>query len=440
LSLSGIIRFLTQDLWRIRLGDLSGKKSFIIKQLRIIVLAFRGFDEDKCILRASALTLYSLLNVVSLFALAFGISKGFGLQGRLENELKDLLKGQEEVVNYIIQFANSMLEKAKGGPIAGIGIIVLVWFLIKLLMNIEQSFNDIWGVTHSRSIGRKLSDYLSFLFVAPILIILSSSTIVFIKTKITLITETVDLLGPISPLILFSLKLLPYCAIWLLFTFIYIFMPNTRVKLKSGLLGGITAGTIFVIVQWIYITFQVGIARYGAIYVSFAALPFFMFWIQASWLVVLFGAEITFAHQNVDTYEFETDSLIASNETKRLLALRIANLCVKNFINGEEPWDAGRIATFLEIPIRLTNRLLDDLVKAHVLSEAIGDDEKTTLYQPAKDVNILTINYVIQQLDGIGSNEMAQKDSEEIKKISESFDEFNRIIDNSKANMLLKDI
>jgi membrane protein len=440
LSLSGIIRFLTQDLWRIRLGDLSGKKSFIIKQLRIIVLAFRGFDEDKCILRASALTLYSLLNVVSLFALAFGISKGFGLQGRLENELKDLLKGQEEVVNYIIQFANSMLEKAKGGPIAGIGIIVLVWFLIKLLMNIEQSFNDIWGVTHSRSIGRKLSDYLSFLFVAPILIILSSSTIVFIKTKITLITETVDLLGPISPLILFSLKLLPYCAIWLLFTFIYIFMPNTRVKLKSGLLGGITAGTIFVIVQWIYITFQVGVARYGAIYASFSALPFFMFWIQASWLVVLFGAEITFAHQNVDTYEFETDSLIASNETKRLLALRIANLCVKNFINGEEPWDAGRIATFLEIPIRLTNRLLDDLVKAHVLSEAIGDDEKTTLYQPAKDVNILTINYVIQQLDGIGSNEMAQKDSEEIKKISESFDEFNRIIDNSKANMLLKDI
>lgn len=440
MSLSGIIRFLTHDLWRIRLGDLSGKKSFIIKQLRIIVLAFRGFDEDKCILRASALTFYSLLNVVSLFALAFGISKGFGLQGRLENELKDILKGQEEVVSYIIQFANSMLEQARGGPIAGIGIIVLVWFIIKLLMNIEQSFNDIWGVTHSRSIGRKLSDYLSFLFVAPILIILSSSTIVFIKTKITLITETVDLLGPISPLILFSLKILPYCAIWLLFTFIYIFMPNTRVKLKSGILGGIAAGTIFVIVQWIYITFQVGVARYGAIYASFAALPFFMFWIQASWLVVLFGAEITFAHQNVDTYEFETDSLIASSETKRLLALRIANLCAKNFINGEEPWDSGRIATFLEIPIRLTNRLLDDLVKAHVLSEAIGDSEKTTLYQPAKDVNILTINYVIRQLDGIGSNEMAQKDSEEIKKLSESFDEFNRIIDNSKANLLLKDI
>ncbi len=440
MTLQKIIHFLTYDLWRIRLEGVPPKKSFFLKQLRIIVLAFRGFDEDKCTLRASALTLLSMLSVVPAVALVFGIAKGFGMQKLFEKELLEKMKGQEEVVSYIITFANTMLEGAKSGLIAGIGIIALLWLTIMLLGNIEKSFNDIWGIKKARSFGRKLSDYLSILLVAPILFIMSSSITVFITTQITRITQRVELLGPVSPLILFCLKLLPYCVIWLLFTFIYVFMPNTKVRFRSGIVGGIVAGTVYGIIQWAYITFQVGVSRYGTIYGSFAVLPLFMIWLQVSWLILLFGAEIVFAHQNVETYEFEPDSLRVSNSFKRLLALRIAQFCVKNFIRGEEPLTAGEISSSLEIPVRLTNQIIFDLVQCRVLSEIVGKNEKSPLYQPARGADILSINFVIQALDSLGTRDIPMVHSQETQKISESIKEFADIIEKSKANILLKDI
>jgi len=427
-------------LWRIPIGKLPRKKSFLIKQLRIIVLAFRGFDEDKCILRASALTFYSLLSVVPAVALAFGIAKGFGMQKLLEKGIIENMKGQEEVITYVITFANSMLEGTRGGLIAGIGVIVLFWLIIKLLGNIESSFNDIWGIQHPRSLGRKLSDYLAVMFIGPVLFVMSSSITVFITTQLTRITQRIELLGPVSPLILFTMKVLPYCVIWLLFTFLYIFMPNTKIRFRSGLLAGVVAGTIFVIVQWIYITFQVGVSKYGAIYGSFAVLPFFMVWLQVSWLIVLLGAEISFAYQNVDTYDFEPDSLKVSPFFKKLLALRIAHVCVKNFFNGERPWSAEQISNGLESPIRLVNKVLFELVQCRVLCETLGTDEEEVLYQPARDVDSLSINFVVQALDRLGNDEVLLEQSQEMDKISGCISEFSDMIDSSDANLLLKDI
>jgi membrane protein len=217
-------------------------------------------------------------------------------------------------------------------------------------------------------------------------------------------------------------------------------MPNTKVNFKSGILGGIVAGTIYELVQWFYITFQVGVTKYSAIYGGFAVLPLFIIWLQVSWLILLFGAEITFAHQNVDTYELEPESLRASPSFKRLLALGIAQICIKNFYNGNKPWDAREISNALGIAVRLTNQILYDLVQCGVLAETVGTDEKDPLYQPARDLNLLTINSVIQALDGLGSKDMPLVNSEEIKKISKSMEEFTAIINNSEANLLLKDI
>ena len=440
MSLSKIIQFLRHDVWQIRLRDLPKGKSFLIKQVRIVLLAFKGFDENKCSLRASALTFYSLLSVVPAVALAFGIAKGFGMQKRLEEELLKSMKGQEEVVNYIISFAGNMLEEARGGVIAGIGVVLLVWLIIKLLGNIEKSFNDIWGITHQRSLGRKLSDYLSILFVAPLLFVLSSSVTVLIKTQITKITEKIDILGPVSPLIIFSLKILPYCVVWLLLTFVYVFMPNTKVKFNSGLLGGIVAGTIYVIVQAIYIKFQIGVAKAGAIYGSLAGLPLFMVWLQVSWYIILFGAEVSFAHQNVDTYESETESLGMSNSIRKMLSLRITHICVRNFIEGEAPWPEEKIARTLELPIRLTRSLLADLVKCRVLAETVGEDEKTIYYQPARDVNTLSINFVLQSLENVGADNLTCANTKELDIIRNSMSDLNIAAEKSKGNLLLKDV
>ncbi|MBW2575073.1 MAG: YihY/virulence factor BrkB family protein, partial [Deltaproteobacteria bacterium] len=188
---SKIINFIKTDIWRIKIKSLPRKKSFFIKQLRILLLATRGFGQDKCSLQASALTFYSVLSIVPVVAMAFGIAKGFGFQKLFEKLLFEKFPGQEEVMMRVVDFARSLLENTKGGMIAGIGIVFLFWTVIKLLSNIERSFNDIWEIKKARTYGRKFGDYLSIILISPILVILSSSATVFITTQITLITEKV---------------------------------------------------------------------------------------------------------------------------------------------------------------------------------------------------------------------------------------------------------
>lgn len=438
--LSKFIQFFKTDVWRIRANKLSRVKSFWIKQLRIILLAIRGFNEDKCQLRASALTFYSLLSFVPIMAMAFGVAKGFGFEKVLEKQLYEKLPGQEEAVGRIVSFAISYLENTKGGVIAGIGIAFLLLMVINILSNIESSFNDIWGIKKARSIGRKFSDYLSIMLICPILLIMSSSITVLIKSQVTLVIQKIAILDVLNPIIFKLFSLLPYCFIWILFTFIYIFMPNTKVNFKSGLTGGVIAGTIYQIVQWAYITFQIGVSKVGAIYGSFAALPLFLFWLQISWLIVLFGAEISFAEQNVETYEFEPDCLEVSYSFKRLLALRIAHLCGKNFSDSVKPWTASQISHYLETPIRLVHQILFELTESGILSEVKLNNANTVAYQPARDINKLTIKDIINILDRRGNDNIPVAESEEMDKLSKSLDEFNKTVEKLPSNLLLKDI
>jgi len=438
--ISRIINFLKTDIWRIRLQSYSRSKSFFIRQLRIIVLAIRGFDEDKCKFRASALTFYSLLSIVPVLAMMFGIAKGFGLEKRVENQLMEKMQGQEEVVKKIIDFANSLLENASGGLVAGIGVAILFWTIIKVLSNIENSFNDIWGVKKPRPIGRKFSDYLSVMLLCPILLVMAGSVTVVISSQVRLIIQKFALFSILGPLFVLLLKLLPYCTIWITFTFIFIFMPNTKVKFKSGLLAGVVAGTIFQITQWVYINFQIGAAKYGAIYGSFAALPLFLLWLQISWLVVLFGAELSFAYQNVETYEFEQDCLSVSHSFKRLLSLLMTNLLVKNFCKGEQPWDAPRISHTLDIPVRLVRQILYELVESGVLSEVKQEADKEAAYQPACDVEKLTVKYVIDSLEQRGNAAIPVVKSSEFDKLSDCLNEFGSAIEKSPANIPLKSL
>ena len=438
--LSKIINFLKTDIWRIRLKSYSGSKSFFLRQLRIVVLAIRGFDEDKCILRASALTFYSLLSIVPVIAMMFGVAKGFGLEKRIETEILKKLQGQEEVGKRIIDFANSLLNNASGGVIAGIGVAFLFWTIIKVLSNIENSFNDIWGIRASRSFGRKFSDYLSMMLICPFLLIMASSVTVAISSEVHVLLEKFSILKALGPIILLCLRILPYCTIWLTFTFVFIFMPNTKVKLRSGLLAGVVAGTIFQLVQWIYINFQIGAAKYGAIYGSFAALPLFLLWLQISWLVVLFGAELSFAHQNVETYEFEQDCLSASYSFKKLLSLLITHHLIKHFCKGEKPLDADMISHSLEIPIRLVRQILFELVEAGILCEVQSDANKNIAYQPAIDVGKLTIKYVVESLERRGNSDIPVGQTDELDKLTSCLGTFAGDIEKSPANILLKDL
>jgi len=435
-----LINFIKTDIWRIRLKSHSRGKSFLIKQLRIILIALRGFAEDKCQLRASALTFYSLLSIVPIFAMAFGIAKGFGFEKLLQEQILAKLPGQEQVLKQIIDFAYALLENTKGGIVAGVGVAVLFWTVIKVLGNIERSFNDIWGIKEPRKLGRKLSDYLSVLLICPVLIIVSSSATVFMATQIKFVTEKISILGAISPLIFLLVKILPYTIIWLLFTFIYVFMPNTKVNLKSGILAGVVAGSLYEIIQWAYITFQVGVVKYNAIYGSFAALPLFLVWLQISWLIVFFGSEISFAHQNVEMYEFEQDSLQVSRSFRRLLGLRITHLIVKNFLEAKKPFTTSQIAHNLEIPIRLLRDLLYELVESGVLSEVKTQGVEEISFQPARDVNSLTIKSVIDALENRGIDNIPIGQSKELKVIADSLKKFSDSFETASFNKQIKEI
>ena len=438
--LSKLIHFLKTDIWRIRSKNYPPSKSFFLRQLRIIVLAVRGFDEDKCKFRASGLTFYSLLSVVPVIAMMFGIAKGFGLEERVQAELMKNMEGQQEIAEEIIDFANSLLESTSGGFIAGIGVIFLFWSIIKVLSNIEHSFNNIWGVKTSRTFGRKLSDYLSMMLICPFLLVMASSTTVLISGQIRTAIQSVPVFAAIGPVILLLLKLLPYCTLWVTFTFVFIFMPNTKVKLRSALPAAIVAGTILQLTQWLYINSQIGVAKYSAIYGSFAALPLFLLWVQISWLVVLFGAELSFAHQNVETYEFEPDCLSASYSFKKRISLLITHMLVKNFCDGKKPSDAEKISHDLEIPIRLVRLLLFELVEAGVLSEAKNDSEKTVAYQPAVDTGKITVKYVIESLEQRGNSDVPVGKTSQMDKLANCLTSFAEEIQKSPANILLKDI
>ncbi|MDD5064496.1 MAG: YihY/virulence factor BrkB family protein [Phycisphaerae bacterium] len=435
-----LMNFVKRDIWRIRLKDHPRSKSFAIRLIRIIVLAFRGFDENKCRFRASALTFYSLLSIVPVIALMFGIAKGFGLQERMASQILEKMKGHEEVANRIIAFANSLLDRASGGVVAGIGVVFLFWTIISLLGSVEGSFNDIWGVVKPRTFGRKFSDYLITMLVCPILLVVAGGVTVFLCGQIQTIIEKIPVLRNFGPVFWYVMKLLPYITVWVSFTFIFIFMPNTKVRFVSGLIAGIVAGALFQFVQWAYVNFQVQITTRYAIYGSFAALPLFLLWLQMSWLIVLFGAEVSFAHQNVETYEFEPDCLSVSKLFKKQLSLLIVQRSVKKFCNAEKPVDARWFSHELEIPIRLVRQILYELSEAGVLSEVGNGKYNEFAYQPAVDVEKITIKFVIDRLEQYGTTDIPVAKVSELDKLSNCLRQFGETIEKSPANVLLKDL
>ncbi|HIJ36262.1 MAG TPA: YihY/virulence factor BrkB family protein [Deltaproteobacteria bacterium] len=435
-----IAGFITVDIWRIRLEDLPFGKSFLIRQLRVIALAITRFNEDRCFLRASSLTFYTLLSIVPVVAILFGISKGFGFEKILEKELLEQFQGHQEVVGKIIEFAQSLLQTTKGGLIAGIGLVILFWSVIKVLSHIEAALNEIWEVKKDRSWSRKFSDYTAVMLISPLLILLSSSATVFITSHVNDISNHVALFGLISPLIFSFLKLIPYILIWILFTVIYVFMPNTKVNMKSGVIAGLIACVIYQIAQIVYISFQIGASKYNAIYGSFAALPLFLMWVQISWWIVLFGAELSFANQNVHMYQYEPDFLKISPSLRKLLTLQAAHLLIRRFEEGEKPLTDSEISEELEIPARMIHRILFDLVSSGLFVETKTNDDKKFGVQPAMDISKLTIHSVLEALEHTGADTLPVKMNEEFEVLSDSLREFSKAMENSPANRLLKDL
>lgn len=432
--------FLGEDIWRIRLKSLPKNKSTFLRCFKVIVLAIKGFFNDKCELWASALTFYSLLSLVPVCAMLFGIAKGFGYDQTLKAQLYVRFAGQEEVLDKIVVFADSFLEKAKGGLIAGVGVALLFWTVIQIFSNIESSFNAIWGIKKSRPLGRKITDYLSLMLICPILIVVSSSATVFISAQLKTIGGMLAYQELLGPFVVYSVRFLPIIVVWLLFTFIYAFMPNTKVRLYAAFAAGIIAGTAYQFLQEFYVFLQMALSSYNAIYGSFSALPLFLIWLRLSWLIVLFGAEISFAAQNVENTEYEPDCLKLSLSYKKLIALRICHFIVKRFSAGERAPSDTELVDSLDIPVRLVRELLFILTKGGVLSEVVFPDNAVPGYQPAVSTDKLSVMKVLGAMDSGELGRLPVREDDSFKNIAETFDRFNKELETSPANRLLRDI
>jgi len=439
-KLSKISPFLKREIWTIRLKDLPRWKSAIVRTLRVIVLSVRGFNEDKVVLRASALTYFSLLSIVPVVAMAFGIAKGFGLDKMLEKILRNNLSNQKEVLDWIMKFSKKMLDTTKGGFIAGIGLALLVYSVMRLLANIEEAFNDIWEVRKQRTLSRKFTDYMAIMIIAPVLVILASSLTVWIQSYIKGAAHQLEVLRMFSSYILFFLQLLPYTLIWILFTVTYMIMPNTKVNFKAAMIAGIVVGTVYQIVQWGYIKFQIGISQYNTVYGSFAALPLFLVWIQLSWLIILMGAEFAFSLQNVEGYEFKDVSFRISQSFKKLLGLYITHRLIKDFCSGLPGKTIKELSKELDIPPHFVKKILDELNIAHVVSKIKKPDIDEYAFQPAQDVEKLSIYFVMQALDKKGIDNIKITSTPELEQFENILHNLHADIDSNPHNKLLKEI
>lgn len=435
-----LIRYIRTDIWRIRLRDLPRGKALLVGNLRVLLAAGRGFAEHRGSLQASALTFYTLLSIVPVVALAFGIAKGFDFQSMLQQRLLEKFPGQEEILTTVFSFANSLLARTKGGIVAGVGVALLFWTIIKLVGNIESAFNAIWSVRKNRSFSRKITDYLSIMFVAPVLLVVSGSATVFLASQAKMLTQRIEVLGALQPLIVLTLTYLPYGVMWGLFTFLYMFLPNTKVRWQSGLFAGILAGTVYQVVQWAYITFQVGVAEYNAIYGSFAALPLLLAWLQISWLIVLAGAEVSQAHQNADFLEFGPDIERISPAFRKTLVLWVVNRVCRNFSEPVEPLTVAGLSLLTGIPRRLLVSILADLKECGILAEVAPERPGGPGFQPALDPDRLTIAYVLDVLDRRGADDIPVLRTEALEELSASLRDFETSLRESPSNRLLKSL
>ncbi|MFA7230652.1 MAG: YihY/virulence factor BrkB family protein [Victivallaceae bacterium] len=438
---SSIGKFFTTDIWEYNLKELDCLKSFCIKQLRVFVLAIQGFVSDNCQLRASALTFYSLFSIVPVAALLFAIAKGFGYEEKLKNQLLERFAEHQIVLEKIFVFADSTLKDTKSGMIAGIGVVLLFWTVIKVIGNIESSFNYIWGVKTHRSLFRKFSDYMSLLLILPVMTIMAGSSSVLLSTMFSRFSSNISFLKTLnSPLTYLSVNLIPFLLAWALFTFIYKVMPNTKVKFKSALFAGIVAGTMYQCMQIFYIVAQVALSKYNTIYGSFSALPLFMIWLQISWLIVLLGAEASFAHQNIETYEFEPHALKISYDFRKKLTLLITTLIIKSFEREEKPLSDVEIAHICGVPIRQTRDILFDLLTAEIIVRVVDEDSSVNGYQPAVPADKITIQYVLQKVESCGNSNYPFPHTDNFGRLLKHFSALEKMIEKSPENKLLKDI
>ncbi len=395
-----LYQFLKVDIWRVQREDISPIRYLLYEIIKKVMLAVEYFTAKRMMDSAAALTYSTLLAIVPIMAVVFAIARGFGYNKYIESWFRETLSSQPQAAEVIIGFVNSYLVHTKSGIFLGIGLLFMLWTVIMLISNIEKAFNDIWQVSTPRSIFRTITDYMAMFLLAPIIIVVTSGISIMMATFANGIGEYMF----IGPTLRFVLRLLPYVIMSAVFLALYVFMPNTKVRIKSAIIPGILAGVAMQGLQLVYIHSQIWVTGYNAIYGSFAALPLFMLWVQISWTICLFGAELSYTNQNLEEFAFRAKTEDLSHRYRLLLSGYLMTLICHRFEEGKKPYTALELKLLTNIPIRITHDLLEGLTRINMLTEVTKDEKGTeSMYQPAESTANLSVGMMIDRMEAEGN-------------------------------------
>ncbi len=407
----------------------------IVKTLNLSVRSF--FDTDLQS-QACAMAFRTMLAIVPALALLFAIGRGFGIQTLLQDELYRIFPAQHQAIEQALEFADSYISSTGEGIFLGIGIAFLLWTLISLVSNVEDSFNRIWDIKHGRSIWRKITDYTAMLLILPVLMICAGGLTLFVSTSLQQLFHF-PFMTPIISMILESAS---WLLTWLFFTAAFILIPNTKVNKTNAFIAGIISGTGFRLLQWLFVTGQIYVTRYNAIYGSFAFLPLLLIWMQLTWVVTLSGSLICYASQNIFQYSFQSEIDRISTSYRRKVSIAIAAAVTKNYSAGLPAPTPLSLSVAYSIPMRLMTQVLNQLIDAGILVRVFKPDVNDESYalQPAIDPKLLSVDYVYKKLETFGRNDFINNFDKDFVGITQLSSSINEAISSRTSQILLSDL
>ena len=406
-KLQDVKRFVQYDVWRKtsrELKDSKRTKRLGIGALRTLILVIRGFSSKQLNQTANALTYNLVFAIIPILAMILAIAKGFGFAEVIEQRLQLSILEGTNLVPTIMEMVNRYLDTAQGGAFIGIGLLILIWAIYNFFRNVEQAFNAIWDVKQSRSVLRQLTTYIAILFLIPVLVIATSGMSIFVHSTLQSMPLHIRESQMHEPL----LRLAQFIVAWGVFLWMYMAIPNTKVHLRSAIFPAVLMGSLFQLLQMLSMYVIMLLGRTSIVYGAFAAIPIIMIWLQWTCLLILIGAELSFAIQNNEQFEYEKDLELMSRRYKDFLTLYLLHRIIYRFEHDEIPYTATELAHDNNVPIRLVIQLLNRLTDVGLLRTVYVEQKEERTYQPALDTHQITVGMAIDRIDRQGTEEFLQ--------------------------------
>lgn len=402
------------------------RNTWRVRLMKTISLSIKSFFNSDLQVRSAALTFQTVLAIVPMLALLFAIGRGFGFQNLLQSQLFSSLPAQKAALTKAFSFVDSYLAQSSEGIFVGIGIAFLLWTLISLISSIEDAFNKIFLVPKGRSLWRKITDYTAICLILPVLMICSSGISVLMSSALQAILPFEFMSGFVELI----LDCVSVVLVWLFFAGTYMLVPNTKVKLTNALIAGVFAGSAFLVLQWLFLSGQIYVTKYNAIYGSFSFLPLLLIWLQLVWMITLAGGVLCYSTQNIYMFSYLNESDNISRDYRWRITVAVMVVCVRQFEKGDKPLSNMQIATQYNLPISVVTSSTNLLVDCNLLNRVVDPSSHgEILFAPAIEPDRLTLADVAQAIENNGFGNF-------LPLFRKQFADLNRIIDGiEKAKM-----